>query len=167
VLVERSVGVSLELLGDVSLFGPVGIERRRWEPMSDGTVNGGAGLDLRPRDLARLGQLFLQRGRTGGRQVVSEGWVDLTTVPAWEWSTQLGRVTSLTYGHLWWVDRDRDAFFAWGYGGQFVYVAPKRALVVVATTEWRLLSQEGGPGPLEAAVLDLIVNGIVPAAPPL
>lgn len=167
VLVERSVGVSLELLGDVSLFGPLGIAVRRWEPMSDGTVNGGAGLDLRPRDLARLGQLFLQRGRSGGRRIVSEGWVDLTTAPAWAWSTQLGRVSSLTYGHLWWVDRDRDAFFAWGYGGQFVYVAPRRALVVVATTEWRLLSQEGGPGPLEAAVLDLIVNGIVPAAPPL
>jgi len=167
VLVERSVGVSLELLGDVSLFAPLGVERRRWEPMSDGTVNGGAGLDLRPRDLARLGQLYLQEGRTGGRRVVSEEWVDLTTSPAWEWSTQVGRVSSLTYGHLWWVDRDREAFFAWGYGGQFVYVVPRRALVVVATTDWRLLSQEGGPGPLEAAVLDLIVHGIVPAAPPL
>ncbi len=167
ILVERSVGAPLELFADVSLFGPLGIVRRRWEPMIDGTVNGGAGLDLRPRDLARLGQLLLQGGRSGGRQILSEAWVDQTTAPAWSWSTQVGRVGSLTYGHLWWVDRDREAFFAWGYGGQFVYVAPRRALVVVATTDWRLLSQEGGPGPLEAAVLDIIVNGIVPAAPAL
>lgn len=54
-------------------------------------------------------------------------------------------------------------FFTWGYGGQFVYVAPSRALVVVATTEWRHLA-ETTPRALEEGVLDVIVRGVLAAA---
>jgi CubicO group peptidase (beta-lactamase class C family) len=166
-LVERSMGASLILFANVGLFQPLGITRGQWEGMIDGTVNGGAGLDLRPLDLARLGQLYLQRGRSGGRTVVRGDWVDLTTEPAYDWSRRVGPAGGITYGHLWWVDRDRDAFFAWGYGGQFLYVVPARRLVVVTTTDWSLLSQEGGPAALEAAVMEVIVEGVVPAAPPI
>jgi len=165
VLLELEVGTGLPLFADLTLFEPLGISQRRWEGMIDGSVNGGAGLDLRPRDLARLGQLFLQNGRSGERHILPSEWVRLATAPAYDWSTTSGPVNALTYGYLWWIDRDRDAFLAWGYGGQFVYVVPSRALVVVATTEWRYLSQEGGPNALTSAVLDVIVNGIVPAAP--
>ncbi|MEJ2205319.1 MAG: serine hydrolase [Gemmatimonadota bacterium] len=165
VLLELAVGTPLPVFADLTLFGPLGISRRRWEGMIDGSVNGGAGLDLRPRDLARLGQLFLQGGRSGHRRILPREWVDLATAPSYDWSTPSGPVAALTYGYLWWIDRERDAFLAWGYGGQFVYVAPSRALVVVATTEWRYLSQEGGPSALTSAVLDVIVNGIVPAVP--
>jgi CubicO group peptidase (beta-lactamase class C family) len=135
--------------------------------MSDNSVNGGAGIDLRPRDLARLGQLYLQEGRSGNQRLLSREWVDLATSPAYGWSSRFGPIEDLSYGYLWWIDRDRDAYLAWGYGGQIIYVAPARALVVVATTEWRGVSQDGGANPLEAAVLDIIVNGIVPAAPPV
>jgi CubicO group peptidase (beta-lactamase class C family) len=166
VLLERAVGTSIPILADIALFQPLGISQRRWEWMFDGSVNGGSGIDLRPRDLARLGQLLLQEGRSGTQRILRETWVEMTTQPAFDWSSQFGPIGDLGYGYLWWIDRDRGAFFAWGYGGQFVYVVPSRALVVVATTEWRYLSQDGGATPLEAAVLDIIVNGIVPAAPP-
>jgi CubicO group peptidase (beta-lactamase class C family) len=165
VLLEGAIGTSVPLFAELTLFEPLGVSDVRWEWMIDGSVNGGAGIDLRPRDLARFGQLLLQGGRSGRHRVLSKGWVDLATTPAYDWSSQAGPIQDLTYAYLWWVDRERDAFFAWGYGGQFVYVVPSRALVVVATTEWRYLSREGGPGALEAAVLDIIVNGIVPAAP--
>ena len=165
VLLEEVVGRPLMDYADEYLFGPLGISERRWEELEDGRVNGGAGLDLRPRDLARLGQLMLQEGVSGDRQIVPASWVSLATTPAFTWSMQSGPMTDLSYGYLWWVDRTRDAFFAWGYGGQFIYVAPSRNLVIVATTEWRLLSQEGGPGRLTDAVQRIIVNGIVPAVP--
>jgi CubicO group peptidase (beta-lactamase class C family) len=166
-LLERAVGAPLFLHSGVTLFQPLGISQVRWEFMSDNSVNGGAGIDLRPRDLARLGQLYLQEGRSGSQRILSKAWVDLATSPAFDWSSRFGPLEDLSYGYLWWIDRERDAYLAWGYGGQFIYVVPSRALVVVATTEWRGVSQEGGANPLEAAVLDIIVNGIVPAAPPV
>lgn len=165
VALEEVVGRPLPEYADEHLFGPLGIDARRWEAMPDGRVNGGAGIDLRPRDLARLGQLLLQEGLSGDQPVLPASWVALATAPAYDWSSSSGPITDLGYGYLWWVDRTRDAFLAWGYGGQFVYVAPSRNLVVVTTTEWRSLSQEGGPGPLTDAVLDVIVNRIVAAVP--
>jgi CubicO group peptidase (beta-lactamase class C family) len=166
-LLEGAVGAPLFLHADVTLFQPLGISQVQWESMSDNSVNGGAGIDLRPRDLARLGQLYLQEGRSGNQRILAEEWVGLATSPAYEWSFQFGPIGDLSYGYLWWIDRDRDAYLAWGYGGQFIYVVPSRALVIVATTEWRGVSQDGGANPLEAAVLDIIVNTIVPAAPPI
>jgi CubicO group peptidase (beta-lactamase class C family) len=53
-----------------------------------------------------------------------------------------------------------------GVGGQFIYVVPRRDLVIVATTNWILLSREGGPDWLEKAVLDVIVDGVLAAVPP-
>jgi CubicO group peptidase (beta-lactamase class C family) len=165
VLLEETVARPLPEYADEHLFGPLGIGVRRWEAMPGDRVNGGAGIDLRPRDLARLGQLFLQEGVSGDRQIIPASWVSLATAPAFTWSSQSGPIDDLSYGYLWWVDRTRNAYFAWGYGGQFVYVVPDRDLVVVTTTQWRLLSQDGGPGPLTDAVLEIIVNGIVPAVP--
>jgi CubicO group peptidase (beta-lactamase class C family) len=164
VVLEEVVGRSLPAYADEHLFGPLGITDRRWEAMG-GRVNGGAGLDLRPRDLARLGQLFLQEGSTGDAQLLPASWVLGATAPAYDWSSSYGPLDDLNYGYLWWLDRTRGAYLAWGYGGQFLYVAPNRALVVVCTTEWRHLGQDGGPTPLTTAVLDVIVNGIVPAVP--
>jgi len=70
----------------------------------------------------------------------------------------------VTYGMLWWVSDDTPAaFFAWGYGGQFVYVVPSRDLVVVATTDWSGLA-EITPQVLAAMALGVIVNDVVPAA---
>ena len=68
------------------------------------------------------------------------------------------------YGGLFWVsDAQPSVAFAWGHGGQFIYVVPSLELVVVATTEWRNLAGIA-PSDLAAHVLDTIVLGVVPAA---
>jgi CubicO group peptidase (beta-lactamase class C family) len=80
------------------------------------------------------------------------------------WRDALGPLRQVTYGMLWWVsDAAPAAFFAWGYGGQFVYVVPVRDLVVVTTTDWTGLS-EITPAALAAQVMGVIVNDVVPAA---
>jgi CubicO group peptidase (beta-lactamase class C family) len=147
------------------LFAALGVgDTVAWEPLDRGTVNGGAGIALRGRDLLKFGQLFLQRGWSGERSVVPEAWVDEATRPQFAWRRAFGPLPHVTYGMLWWVSEDPPAaFFAWGYGGQFVYVVPSRDLVVVATTDWSGLT-EVTPQALAATALGVIVNDVVPAA---
>ena len=148
------------------LFAALGVgDTVAWEVLDRSTVNGGAGIQLRGRDLLKFGQLFLQRGWSGDRSVVPQTWVDEATRPHFAWRRAVGPLSRVTYGMLWWVSDDAPAaFFAWGYGGQFVYVVPSRDLVVVATTDWSGLT-EVTPQALAATALGVIVNDVVPAAP--
>lgn len=164
VVLEEATGSTLPAYAERVLFGPLGIEDARWEPLGGGRVNGGSGLDLRPRDLARVGQLMLQDGWSGDRSVVPRPWVREATTRRFGWTTAAGPLASLSYGYLWWVDTERDAFLAWGFGGQFIYVYPALDLVVVATTEWRRSGDVGGPEVLAEDVLDVIVNGVLASA---
>lgn len=114
---------------------------------------------------ARLGQLYLQDGVSGEQQVLPRGRAISATTPKFTWRSVFGPLQQLTHGHLWWLEeRQRDAaFMAWGYSGQLIYVVPGSQMVVIATTDWRGLSAEGGPNPLEQAVLDVIINGVLPS----
>src|SRR5438094_9934852 len=147
------------------LFAALGVgDTVAWEALDRGTVNGGAGIQLRARDLLKFGQLFLQRGWSGDRSVVPQDWVDEATQPHFAWRRAVGPLSRVTYGMLWWVsDETPAAFFAWGYGGQFVYVVPTRDLVVVVTTDWSGLT-DVTPQALAATALGVIVNDVVPAA---
>src|SRR5437764_200006 len=146
------------------LFAAIGVDTVAWESLDRGTVNGGAGIALRGRDLLKFGQLFLQRGWSGDRSVVPEAWVDEATRPQFAWRRTFGPLSHVTYGMLWWVsDATPAAFYAWGYGGQFVYVVPSRDVVVVVPTDWNGLS-EVTPQALAVQALGVIVNDVVPAA---
>lgn len=164
VVLEAATGMELEDFADQYLFNKIGITQRRWEPLSGGFVNGGAGIDLRPRDMARLGQLFLQNGLSGNQQVFPASWASEASAPRYSWRWQYGSLQSYTYGYLWWVEEGQtdQAFFAWGYGGQYIYVVPAQELVVVVTTSWPGLSGEGGSGPLEQAAMSIILDRVLP-----
>jgi CubicO group peptidase (beta-lactamase class C family) len=166
VILERATGMSLAAFAEDRLFRPAGIVGARWESLGSGRVNGGSGIDMRGQDLLRLGQLFLQLGASGERALVPEIWVRGSTASSSALHTTLGPLTNVSYGYLWWTADGGagDAYFAWGYGGQFIYIVPSLELVAVATTEWRELSAEGGPRALEETVMRVIVNDVVAAA---
>ena len=113
---------------------------RRIESVSGGGHWGG-GLWASTRDHARVGLLMLRRGNWNGRQLLSERWVDLATVP-----------TPLRpeYGFLWWLNPDRRqypsasprAFFALGSGGNVIYIEPE--LDLVAVVRWLATDQIDG-----------------------
>jgi len=135
-----------------------------WEPLDRGTVNGGSGIALHARDLLKFGQLFLQRGWSGGASVVPESWVDSVTRPQFAWRNDRRPVAASHLRHALVGVRCRPGrFFCLGYGGQFVYVVPSRDLVVVATTDWVQLT-EITPTELAAQVLGVVVGDVVPAA---
>ena len=110
-------------------------------PVDPQRFNLGAGwIKLRPREMAKLGQLFLQDGRWRGKQVVPAGWVhQATTAQAGSAFAFEGHDTfqPQNYGYEWWVEKTdgADAYFAWGYGGQRIEVVPARHLVIVISTD--------------------------------
>jgi CubicO group peptidase (beta-lactamase class C family) len=145
VILAHVAGEPLPVWAARVFFDHLGVERVAWEPMSGGHVNGGSGIDLRAIDLARIGQLYLQGGASGVRQVLPGDWVAATIEPRFGSFGFNEGIESPNYGLLWWLElADPPAFFAWGYAGQFVYVVPSRHLVIVLTTEWR------GAGPTAA-----------------
>ena len=138
------------------LFGPLGIERLSWERDPRGIYLGGNNLSLRPRDMAKFGMLYLDRGLWGDRQLVPWEWVDDSTRPVVRsrWGSY--------YGYLWWLrpPDERGAFVASGFGGQYIYVSRAHDLVLVVTSspvskgrQWRRdlfeLIAEGVVGSLE------------------
>ncbi|MGD2068619.1 MAG: serine hydrolase, partial [Gemmatimonadota bacterium] len=92
VVLEEATGMDLEDYADLELFGPMGVERRVWEPVTRGQVNGGAGLDLTPRDMARFGQLLLQDGWSGARSLVPRPWIAEATRRHAPWSIAAGPI---------------------------------------------------------------------------
>jgi CubicO group peptidase (beta-lactamase class C family) len=123
-------GRTLASLGTEYLFEPLGITDHFWDEMPDGASTAAFALHLRPRDLAKLGQLLLDGGRWHGEQVVSSAWCQLATtpmVPAVEGQPDNPR----SYGYYFWIPTVPESYFAWGHGGQFVVVVPAKQLVLV------------------------------------
>jgi CubicO group peptidase (beta-lactamase class C family) len=136
-VVGAATGTRLDRFADAHLFGPIGASGASWyQGLPDGLPHGGGGLNLRPRDAAKLGQLLLDEGRWQGRQVVDPRWIARTTTRTasglrrWE-----GR--PFDYAWLWWLTGDgtEDIITAAGARGQWIFVSPRRQLVVVSTAE--------------------------------
>ena len=165
-LLTRATGASLPAFADTALFRRAGVTSAVWEPLENGTVNGGSGIRLTGRDLLRFGQLVLQGGRSGERHVLPPAWLQAMAAPRFAWRVTEGRQAGVTYGYLWWVadGPPLPAVFAWGFGGQFVYVAASLDLVAVATTEWQGVTRDSAAAGLDQQVLSVIVGGVLPAA---
>jgi CubicO group peptidase (beta-lactamase class C family) len=112
------------------LFDPLGIRDVAWRADPRGRNHGWGDLQLLPRDMAKLGQLFLQRGRWKDRQIISEAWIQSATRAHVEQTTNKDR-----YGYFWWVKgADYPGMFeAVGRGGQRINVWPAQNLVLVFT----------------------------------
>lgn len=113
------------------LFDPLGIRLAPWDRDPQGVYLGGNNMRLRPRDLLKVGQLYLDDGRYEGRQLVPAGWIRAS----WRGFAR-SPWNGNDYGYFWWSRRMAGelVYFAWGYGGQFLFVAPGPELVIVATS---------------------------------
>jgi CubicO group peptidase (beta-lactamase class C family) len=90
---------------------------------------------MTPRDMARIGQILLRRGRVDGRQIVSSGWLDSLAVRRNAQNMSWSALGGVNYGYLWWLPQEigNGTVLAAGYGGQFVLVDPSRDLIIVTT----------------------------------
>jgi len=111
------------------LFEPLGITGAAWDTDAAGTPIGGWGLKLTPREMAKLGYLYLSGGRWDGRQIVSTDWVKTATRKHTSTDSELG------YGYQWWIYPSWGAYAALGRYGQTIFVVPNLDLIVVTTAQ--------------------------------
>jgi CubicO group peptidase (beta-lactamase class C family) len=104
----------------------------QWPRDPQGVYFGGNDMLMTPRQMLAFGELYLGHGRRNGQQVVPERWVAASQVPR----VQSRRESDRFYGYGWWVRElaGHSAYYAWGYGGQFIFVVPDLDLVVVTTS---------------------------------
>ncbi|MCX6134330.1 MAG: serine hydrolase [Ignavibacteriales bacterium] len=132
-IITRASGISSYDFAERYLFTPLKISVRAWLKDPQGVYAGGTGMSFTPRDLARLGQLYLHNGMIDGTQIVSRQWIQQTLVPRNSANHAWGDLPSVNYGYLWWNNYDsRDSIFmAAGFAGQFVFVIPAKNMIIV------------------------------------
>jgi CubicO group peptidase (beta-lactamase class C family) len=161
-------GQSLEDFASRRLFPALGIDDWNWPADANGVSLGGVGLELTPRDMAKLGLLYLNRGMWDGQELLRPDWVRLSTTPQGSgvnaWSGQTLPIE--WYGMQWWTWKPelfagQRAIAAQGYGGQHVILLPDHDMIVVTTAEPAV-----APDVAEAhdnQVYDLVKYSILPA----
>lgn len=164
-VLQEAVDLPLPEYAQQKLFGPLGITSAEWESLSGSMVNGGSGIKMTAEDLLRFGQFILQGGQSGSSRIMSESWINDATTPKFTWRNIYGTQAGTTYGYLWWVTDSPavPAAFAWGFGGQFIYVVPSLDMVIVTTTNWAGISTETSPTAFAAQILSIIAGDILPA----
>jgi CubicO group peptidase (beta-lactamase class C family) len=139
-IIRKVSGLRADQFAERYLFTPLGITDYYWARLPGEIVETGGGLFLRPRDMAKLGYLFLNGGRWGGTQILREEWIKDSTrnqagsmqLPAWMQAAD-------GYGYQWWLGslkvatQDMRFYGARGRAGQFILVFPGQHLVAVFT----------------------------------
>ena len=165
-IVQKVTGQKVVEYLQPRLFDPLGIEKPRWEESPQGVNCGGWGLYLKTEDLAKLGQLLLQKGEWNGQRILSEKWVNEATrrqvpsTPSWirfDRVAQSGMTPEnsdwvIGYGFQMWRCR-HNAVRADGAGGQYIILIPDKDAVVINTASLQDMQAE----------LNLVWNYILPA----
>ena len=113
------------------LFEPLGIKKYSWPSNYQGITLGYGRLRLRPRDMAKFGFLYLNKGVWEDKQIISSRWVEEST------RRQVAAGLFPGYGYQWWT-ADTGSYIAVGYGGQYIYVVPDKNLIAVFTSNLKI-----------------------------
>ncbi len=152
-----ATGTDIEEYAVRNLFTPLGIKQFFWKRSPSGLIDAEGGLYMRPRDVAKLWQLFLNGGKWNGTEIVSPEWVKDSVTPHMD----LGPNTK--YGLKWWLypyGKD-NKFTAWsgsGFGGQFPIVLPEYDIVFVVTA-WNVNGPTLRPRDSIPRIVGMVVDG--------
>ena len=131
-ILTRLTGTSTWQFARDYLAEPMGFSLAQWPRDPQGIYFGGNDMTMTPRQMMDFGKMYLNLGRANGRQVVPEQWVAASFVARTPSPRERGRF----YGYGWWIRQmaGHATFYAWGYGGQFIFLVPDLDLVVVTTS---------------------------------
>ncbi|MEK1889168.1 MAG: serine hydrolase [Phyllobacterium sp.] len=156
-LTKRSGRTTLQLARDW-LGKPLDINIPPWPRDPQGIYFGGNDMLLSARAMLAFGQLFLNSGTNDGRQIVPKGWIDQSWTPRTS-----SPFTGDSYGLGWFIANTQGGepfYYAWGYGGQMIYVVPHAELVIVMTSDAETLSGRSG---YVDQLHDLVRSRIIPS----
>ncbi|WP_128896071.1 serine hydrolase domain-containing protein [Longirhabdus pacifica] len=131
-VIQKALGEPIDEYAQKYVFDPIGIQEVKWEKDVSGVSFGGFSMSMIPRDIARMGYLYLQDGVWDGEQIFAEGWVDESTQPYEE----VNLLEDGQYGYSIWLKNiaGYDTFMAIGYAQQYMVVVPDLELIVVQTS---------------------------------
>ncbi len=156
-ILQKATGMSARDFANRYLFEPMDIPtipEIRWQMDPQGRSIGPYGLYLTPRDMAKLGYLYLNDGKWNDTQILSADWVKAAS------TSYITRDNGLGYGYLWTVDAEKGYFAALGWGGQHIYVVPAKKLVIVFTATLPATKMNEDFFPLKALVDTYILPAV-------
>jgi CubicO group peptidase (beta-lactamase class C family) len=151
-MVQKATGMTVLDYLRPRLFEPLGIEHPTWEASPQGITAGGYGLSIRTEDIARFGQLYLQKGKWQGKQLVPQAWVEAATARQTSNGSNPKSDWDQGYGYQFWRCR-HGACRGDGAFGQYCIVLPEQDAVIAITSGVRDMQ----------AVLNLIWDKLLPA----
>jgi CubicO group peptidase (beta-lactamase class C family) len=166
VVLEKIIRQDIAEYTEKYLFTPLNIEDYRWERLNDDRVNGGAGLQLKAIDTAKIGLVLINKGVYNNTQIVSEEWLKQAASRKRVFGENFNRgpMTFNGYGYLWWkgTGAGSEINLASGWGGQLIATIPSENILVITNSRHDVFRTQAQQQ--EARNLSLIVNGILKAA---
>jgi len=141
IIVARAAGTSLMTFGRTYLFDPLGVNVVSWPLDSYGYYFGFGDIAFTPRDMAKFGLLYLNGGVHNGNQLIPSDWI-IDSFKSYSTTTYNSDIHSsihqLEYGYLWWCGTSgtHRYNFAWGHGGQLIFVLNDLIMVIVTSAEY-------------------------------
>ncbi|OFW03489.1 MAG: hypothetical protein A3I61_16660 [Acidobacteria bacterium RIFCSPLOWO2_02_FULL_68_18] len=179
-ILTKATRTSTWQFANEALAKPLGFTFAPWPRDPQGIYFGGNDMLMTPRQMLTFGELYLDKGRTSIGQVVSAAWIARSCEgrartrrpgnPAFDPLRGFDPLRDRTYGYLWWVYEIRgyETCFAWGYGGQYIFVVPELELVMVTTSSPDVSEERRGHRRLLFDVLDeFVVAPMAARASPL
>ncbi|MDB5353465.1 MAG: dap [Planctomycetota bacterium] len=154
-IVQKVTGMTVLDYLKPRLFAPLGIEHPTWENSPQGVTTGGFGLSVRSEDIARFGQLYLQKGKWQGKQLLPESWVTEATSRQTSNGSNPKSDWDQGYGYQFWQCRN-GAYRGDGAFGQYCIVLPEQDAVIVITSGVKDMQ----------SVLNLVWDKLLPAMKP-
>ena len=159
VIISEASGMSTRQFAQEYLFDPLDIRPGGWDRDPDGHYMGGNNLALAPADLLKIGQMILNGGSWQGRQIINKEWL------ADSFSTYTrSNYNPYDYGYMWW-NREvagYKTYFAWGYGGQYLFLIPELDGVVVVMSSLAGATQRREyKEPVFRLLRELIIPGLL------
>ena len=130
-IITKLSGMSAWDYAKAKLFAALGIEVSNWHHDPQGVTTGGGGLVLYPRDMAKIGYLYLRNGEWEGKRLLPAGWTDRVSHATVNMNASFD--PELRYANFFWVLPRRQVYMAWGIRCQFIMVFPAQDIVAVAT----------------------------------